>query len=317
MTTHQRAPLALSAIVFLLFCSVLSGCPINMSSDQGRWGRFAGGGRFIGCRPSLSPDASLIVYASPATGHGDIYVVSLKDRVKRRLTNAQAYEGDPAWSYDGKSIVFAREEDDGSAHLWRMDADGGNQRQLTVGPWYDHEPSYSHDSEWIVFLRRPIQSGSVAAQIYRIGTKAGSAPQLVSNRKNVCDPSFSPSGDVILFSVGSREIWQMDARGDDPHLLGAGASPCFSPDGRSIAFISDRKEPYQYDVYVMGRDGKDSQRLTSTGGYKSCATFAPDGKRILFLAEPRARGIGNITSLDVRDKTWRVVARVSGEEGGE
>ena len=54
-------------------------------------------------RPSVSPDGKLVVYASPSAGHGDIYLLSLDGKTRNRLTSDPNYEGDPAWSPDGRS----------------------------------------------------------------------------------------------------------------------------------------------------------------------------------------------------------------------
>jgi Tol biopolymer transport system component len=111
-----------------------SGC-----GESGRWDRYAGGGSYIGTRPSMSPDGSLIVYSSPATGHGDIYRINADGSQRTRLTSDPNYEGSPMFSFDGARICFMR-EDRGFGHIWIMDQDGKNQRQLTKARESDEDP---------------------------------------------------------------------------------------------------------------------------------------------------------------------------------
>ena len=121
--------------------------------DAGRWDRYAGGGSFIGVRPSMAPDGSSIIYSSPATGHGDIYRIDPDGSHRVRLTSDAGYEGSPAFSFDGRRICFMREEN-GNGHIWTMDRDGGNLKQVTTALESDEDPSFSHDGSRIVFCRR-------------------------------------------------------------------------------------------------------------------------------------------------------------------
>jgi TolB protein len=60
------------------------------------------------------------------------------------------------------------------------------------------------------------------------------------------------------------EIYVMDADGKNPVRLTENKAqdvhPCWSPDGRRIAFASDRSG--EYEIYVMQRDGSNQQRIT-------------------------------------------------------
>ena len=94
-----------SAITLASLTVMLVGCPVG-----GRWDRKAGGGRFIGASPDLSPKDDVIVFSSADTGHGDIYSYNIEASALTRLTDDPDYEGDPEYSPDGRQIVFVREE---------------------------------------------------------------------------------------------------------------------------------------------------------------------------------------------------------------
>ena len=122
-------------------------------ADPDRWDRYAGGGEFLGVRPSMSSDGSSIVYSTPATGHGDIYRCDAGGGHRVRLTSHPSYEGSPSFSLDGKRICFMR-ADEGVGHIWIMDRDGRHQKQITSSGGSDEDPSFSHDGRRIVFCRR-------------------------------------------------------------------------------------------------------------------------------------------------------------------
>ncbi len=54
----------------------------------------------------MSADGSLIVYSSPATGHGDIYRINADGSRRVRLTADPNYEGFPKFSFDGTRMAW-------------------------------------------------------------------------------------------------------------------------------------------------------------------------------------------------------------------
>src|SRR5262249_55706704 len=118
----------------------------------GRYDRYARGGAFIGSGPAIRPDGRVILYSSPRTGKGDLYLIDIDGRNRRRLTANPSYEGDGIFSPDGLRIAFIREEGSAS-HVWLMNADGTGERTVTSGTGYDTCPSFSPDGTRIMFLR--------------------------------------------------------------------------------------------------------------------------------------------------------------------
>ena len=131
-----------------------------------------------------------------------------------------------------------------------MDADGQNQLNLTNNPLDDRDPSWSPDGERIIF--------SSARDGHFIG------------------------------EVGiTDEIYVMDADGQNQQRLTENQkndwTPSWSPDGKRIAFSSDRKGDLEnFEIYVMDADGGNQQRLTNNRGYDEDPSWSPDGKRIVF-----------------------------------
>src|SRR5437868_11439621 len=76
------------------------------------------------------PTTLLVV--SKRTGNADIFLINAKGGEATNLTKSSSENSYPAWSPDGKKIVFASDRD-GGMNLYLMDADGGNVKQLTQG----------------------------------------------------------------------------------------------------------------------------------------------------------------------------------------
>jgi TolB protein len=247
----------------------------------------------------MSPDGSVIVYASPRTGHGDIYQVSKDGSNTVKLTTDTNYEGDPSFSPNGKKIVFVREQD-GIGHIWIMNADGSNQKQLTSGPAYDHGPSVSPDGSRIVFTRQVVDwrfppSSPASAEIFVMNIDGTGQTGLTNNEKADWQASFSPDGERIVYSIWSKEIWVMHKDGSNPRRLGSGSSPAFSPNGKQILFLSGE---YGREISIMNADGTGSKQVYRSDNYKSRPTFCLGGSAISFLEQPESRGVGYICIMN-------------------
>ena len=147
-------------------------------------------------------------------------------------------------------IAFASDRD-GNWEIYVMDVNGGNPRNLTNDPSDDRDPSWSPDGKHIVF--------------------------------------FSNRDGHVIDGRPTSEIYVMDADGGNPQNLTNDRNddrfPSWSPDGKRIAFVSDRDgAPRYFDIYVMDADGGNLQRLTSDPRDDRNPSWSPDGERIVFGA---------------------------------
>ena len=243
-----------------------------------------------------------ITFMSNRDGNYEIYVMDDDGKNQRRLTDNPNFDLSPSWSPDGKRIVFSSDRD-GHVHvmhgwptyeIYVMDADGGNPQNLTNDPNNDASPSWSPDGERIVFSSN--RDGNY--EIYVMDADGGNPQNLTNNDFYDTHPSWSPDGGRIAFMsrreghfIGENgitsEIYVMDTDGGNQHRLTENrkndSSPAWSPDGKRIAFESDRKGNYEnYDIYVMDADGRNLQRLTENRGDDVSSSWSPDGKRIAF-----------------------------------
>lgn len=184
-----------------------------------------------------SPDGTRIAFSSDRTDDYDfeIYVMDADGENVARLTTSAGEDWQPSWSPDGKQIVFASVRT-GDWEIYTMDADGGNVTQLTDRPGLDWTPEWSPDGAQIVYARRgvpgevPVVDEAVQAEapadtwdIFLMASNGDSVEQITNDPGNDIEPTWSPDGKYIAFSSdrsGSIAIYVMDADGSRQESIG-------------------------------------------------------------------------------------------------
>jgi Tol biopolymer transport system component len=229
-------------------------------------------------QPSYSPDGRKIVFVShrnvnprnPGEGVSEIYVMNPDGSDQTRLTNNTFIDSEPAFSADGRKILFTSNRT-GFDALFSMNLDGTAQTQLTTNPngRADNNPTPSPDGSRILFeSTEGVSLDIFALDANGIRTNLTRTP-FVGNQ----DPSFAPDGRTIAFDSrrGDLEVqvFLMDANGGNQENITSGTmfnrEPAFSPDGRRVAFrgnIPDRTGPA---IFTITRGGLNMTRLTTRG----------------------------------------------------
>jgi Tol biopolymer transport system component/DNA-binding winged helix-turn-helix (wHTH) protein len=243
-------------------------------------------------RLAWSPDDKFLAVADEPPGEksSSIYLLSMQTRERRRLTSPPpGYDGDfgPAFSPDGRGIMFAAGGD-----MWRIPVSGGEPERLNVGDRVAH-PSVSREGEHLVYVTRDQDfdlwrvRGPNAAPAESPG-KPSSPERLFSSTAWDMSPKYSPDGKQIVFSSlrgGAWRIWRCDSDGSDclPLTSVPGGYPRWSPDGRSIAFLSRaEEEPGNFDIFVVSAEGGEPRRVTFHGAQDLYASWSRDGRWIYF-----------------------------------
>ncbi|MBU1317607.1 MAG: hypothetical protein KKH67_00280 [candidate division Zixibacteria bacterium] len=151
--------------------------------------------------PAWSRDCSQIVFtACGMDGEYDLCLYNLAEDTLKQLTNDVYSDIDPIFSPDGRDVLFSSDRTDGGNkgyhNLFRVNIESGKLEQLTWGRCRDGTPSYSPDGSWIVF--RSDRDGLPNVYVLDTLGKMFHASKLMAG---IQDPSFTPSGDSVVFSA--------------------------------------------------------------------------------------------------------------------
>jgi Tol biopolymer transport system component/imidazolonepropionase-like amidohydrolase len=236
--------------------------PLAFETDEGTW-----------MNVDVSPDGRQIVFDLL----GDLYVMPVAGSgagVAERLTSGAAFDMQPRFSPDGKSIAFASDRD-GLWNIWVMGRDGGGARQVSQEKrWFVNSPTWSPDSQYVFARRHFVKERSLGAgEIWMYHASGGEGLQ-----------------------VTEKNGWQKDA-----------GEPAVSADGRYLYYSKDvtpgstfeyDKDPYGTIYAIVRRDlatGKEKTVASRPGG-SITPRVSPDGKRLAFIRRVRLK-----TVLFVRD----------------
>ena len=201
-----------------------------------------------------------------------------------------------------------------SSELYIANADGTGERKLFTATGFDYHASYAADGRWIVFTSE--RDGLGQANIYRARPDGTELERLTDSPALDDQGALSPDGTQLAF-VSTREtqtanIWVLDLRTrqlrsltrqpgvqGDPAKPNGFFRPAWSPDGKWIAFSSDRNTEWrghssgagwehvqELSVYVIRPDGTELRRVTQPGISAGAPKWSPDGTRVIFYEIP-------------------------------
>ena len=199
----------------------------------------------------------------------------------RNLSNNYCEDSQPCLSKDGKKIAFTRKRRL-NKEIYIMNSDGTNPQKLTNDPEIDEHPTFSPDGNEIAFVSTRDRS---MYKIY-IMNSDGTNQRALTNELSGQWPVWSPNSNKIVLDSVDR-IYSINSDGTNPQNLTNDPSdnnfPLFSPDGKKIAFTSDRDG--NKEIYIMNSDGTNPQNLTNDPSNDYSISFSPDGKKILFKSD--------------------------------
>jgi len=199
--------------------------------------------RLLYSQAAFSPDGQLIAMTGQRKGKDVLYIYDVRTQSQVRRFDGLPIESSnsPSWSPDGKQIVFSGSSG-GITDLYIVNADGTGLRRLTDDGYGDFQPQWSPDGKTIAFAS---DRDSASFEILR----------------------FRPWRITLLdVATGATTVLPMQA--------GLNLNPQWAPDGRSIAYVSDRAGTPNLFLYDL--DAREHYQLTNVpGGVAALTEFSP------------------------------------------
>ena len=241
---------------------------MNLSTDEGTWMNL-----------DVSPDGKHIVFDLL----GDIYIMNIKGGDAKILREGLAFEIQPRFSPDGKTISFTSDAGGGD-NIWTMNIDGSNAKQITKENFrLLNNAVWTPDGNYLIARKHFSSTRSLGAgEMWMYHTTGGSGIQL-TKKKNA----------------------QQDVN-----------EPCISPDGKSLYYSEDvypggffqyNKDPNK-QIYVINRydleTGK-TERITGGPGGAARPQISRDGKKLAFVKRVRTKSVLYIHDLETGEE-WPI-----------
>ena len=225
-----------------------------------------------------------------------------------------------------ETIVFTR-LGPSQTRLFVSNADGTSERPLLEAESLDYNPVWSRDGQWIVFTSE--RGGS--ADLYRVKPDGTGLQQLIANPAYDDQADFSPDGQKLAFvstrADGSADLWIRDlsTNRETPLTSGRGGDfrPAWSPDGRWIAFSSDRGTKVKRDgggrwwvhlqladIYIIRPDGSALKRLTNSDNFCGGPRWTRDSRHVIGYCLSGEETFAYRSASDATDEALRRMGRV-------
>ncbi len=219
-------------------------------------------------QPDVSPDGRWVVNAKYDGKCIELWLLELPSGKTKQLTKDEAVNVEPRWSPDGTRIAYVSSVQNGRFHIFLLHMqDGGpahrndaiqqltsetrtDQPRYYYGP-VDHEisPTWSPDGKELIFVSNRGHLYGTGG-FWRMKAEPGAEAREIHKEETTwkARPDWSPGGKRVLYSSYHgrqwHQLWLTTPEGGDPFPISYGeydnTGARWSPDGRRIAFISNR-----------------------------------------------------------------------------
>jgi len=258
--------------------------------------------------PQLAPDSQRVAYTVKTS-------MLKEDKIEERIWSVPVAGGEatpmtaegvssshPRWSPDGKYLAFLSARNEGKTQVWLLNLGGGEAEHLADTPQDVEDFAWAPDSRRLVLvLRDPSPEEMEAAkELKDQGDKAAASKEKkTKTRKPWVIERLQFKADEVgfldrrrthlyVFDLAAKVLTQVTSGDFDD------AEPAWSPDGKLLAFSSNRSAPdpdrtYNSDIWVVPADNSDKgahlTQVTTNPGSDQSPTWSPDGKWIAYVTQ--------------------------------
>lgn len=207
------------------------------------------------------------------------------------LTSDGWFKQRPAFSPDGRSLVFARHRGDSISLFERTLADG-RERRLTEHKFAEYDAVFSPRGDQLLLALDKASPNQGDMEVYALDRESGKLRPLAVTQGKLSheeSPCWSPDGKQFAFTStrdGNQELYVADISGENVRRLttdpALDAHPSWSPDGKHLAFATNRWG--DLEIATVPAAGGEIRRLTESPGLDDYPQWSPDGSRIAFTS---------------------------------
>ena len=250
-----------------------------------------------------APETEKIVFVSKRDGNAEIYIMNPDGSQQVNLTQHPAEDYNPAWSPNGKQIVFTSDRTDDTFDLYLMNADGKNVQKVFKDDEYRRYSTWSPDGKRIAYAqadkRKAILAwgarfAPIADHTLYIATPNGTSIEKLTKGFR---PGWSPDGSQLIFVVAGLKhaplgLFDLQTRTQKvlrPEKLPWTTSPRWSPQGDKIAFGKLSMARFNErggitfrgsTLYIANPDGTALQQVAD--GSALDPTWSPQGNQLIY-----------------------------------
>ncbi len=262
--------------------------------------------------PTFSPDGTQIAFASFRLDNGEIYLMDLNGRIRKRVTFTTDFnDSSPAFLKTPNYIFYSSEPKSSREVKIVIQSSGSTPIYSAFNVTHIHSkmtrvvlpvsfgarvPRTSPTANQVVYESNA--DGNLELYLLELeGLDLGQVTpdkiqpkRITFNETDDGSPAFFPDGQRIIFVSSRNEVNQLytiDIDGKNEQHFNPNRYDCYnptvSPDGKTIAYVSARDG--DMEIYLIDADGKNPRRITGDIGVSIHPAFSPDGRHLAFVSD--------------------------------
>ena len=290
--------------------SVDGGLPRNTGSDMGVYASYSPDGRKLAINRKSQSYWRKYYRGS---FQSDVTVMDVASKKFSDVTDFEGMDSWPMWNQDGHIYFVSDREGSGLTNIWRAPESGGKAERVTSFKSGDVRwPAMSADGRAIVFEHDfgiwKLDVGSKKVTPFKLSIAAETQENMAEIRdfnSQVDDYDLAPSGRRIAFSIHGEIFTAPVEEGDLRQITDSPArdkDPSYSPDGKWLAFISDRSG--REELYLVASDGAgEPAKITDIDALKNSMSWSPGSKELAFTSSDNKLRKYNVETKQIAELT--------------